>query len=165
MIENTFYPRILRLKDNSVSQKKIYFFSFWISVALFISVYVLKEEIVGRLFDSEFNSVQTIFSISIFPLLIMGISSTYVKVIYKKNLQFNLFLRSVTGILINVLLNYILINFYGVIGVAYATVISIFFLELIYDFFDKRTRKYHIFKLKSIFDFSVIKSMFNDPIR
>ena len=164
MIANTFYPKILKLNDNSLSQKKIYFFSFWISVALFISVYFLKEEIIGRLFDSEFNSVQTIFSISIFPLLIMGISSTYVKFLYKKNLVLSLFLRSLAGIFINVLLNYIFLNIYGVIGVAYATVISIFFLELIYDYLDKRTREYHIFKLKSIFDFRVIKSIFNDPI-
>lgn len=165
MIANTFYPRILRLKDNSLSQKKMYFFSFWISVILFISVYVLKGEMVGRLFDSQFDSVQTIFGISISPLLIMGISSTYVKVIYKKNLQLSLFVRSVIGIIINILLNYIFIDIYGVLGVAYATVISIFFIELVYDFFDNKTRKYHIFKLKSIFDFSVIKLMLNDSSR
>jgi hypothetical protein len=37
-----------------------------------------------------------------------------------------------------------------VIGSASATIISLIFIELIYDFFDSELRPYHKFKLKSI---------------
>ena len=160
MLANTFYPRILKLNDDTITQKKMYFMSFWNSVFLFIVVYIFREEIIGILFDDQFDSVQTIFSISVLPILIIGISSTYVKEMYKNDLQVNLFVRSLFGIFLNVLLNFIFIPSFGVIGVAYATVISVFSIELLYDFIDKKTRKYHISKLKSIFNIRLITSNF-----
>lgn len=160
MISNTFYPRILKLKDDTITQKKMYFFSFWTSVILFAVVYLFREEIMVRLFDEQFDSVQIIFNISVLPIILIGLSSTFVKEMYKNDLQVNLFVRSIFGIFLNILLNFLLIPLYGVIGVAYATVISIFCLEILYDFIDKKTRRYHISKLKSIFDLSLIKSNF-----
>ena len=41
--------------------------------------------------------------------------------------------------------------------VSYATVITVFALEIFYDFFDKKLREYHIIKLKSIFFFNCLK--------
>lgn len=160
MIANTFYPRILKLKDDTITQKKMYFFSFWTSVILFTIVYLFREDIMVRLFDEQFDSVQTIFNISVLPIILIGLSSTFVKEMYKNDLQINLFVRSLFGISLNILLNFILIPLYGVIGVAYATVISIFCLEILYDFIDNKTRRYHISKLKSIFDLSLVKSNF-----
>lgn len=160
MIANTFYPRILKLKDDTITQKKMYFFSFWTSVFLFLVVYAFKEEIMVRLFDEQFDSVQTIFNISVLPILLIGLSSTFVKEMYKNDLQVNLFVRSLFGIFLNILLNFIFIPSYGVIGVAYATVISIFCVELLYDFIDNKTRRYHISKLRSIFNIGLIRSTF-----
>jgi len=159
ILANTFYPKILKLKDKSYTQKKIYFVSFWSSVILFFIILIFKRYLLERLFDSQFDTVQVIFQISVIPMLIIGFSSVYVKELYKNNLQVNLFKRSIFGIIINIILNFILLKTSGVIGVAYATVISILVLEIFYDFFDKKTRKYHVVKLKSIFDFGIIKNL------
>ena len=114
----------------------------------------------ARLFDDQFDSVQTIFNISVLPILLIGLSSTFVKEMYKNDLQVNLFIRSLFGIFLNILLNFIFIPSYGIIGVAYATVISIFTVELLYDFIDNKTRRYHISKLRSIFNIGLIRSTF-----
>ena len=52
--------------------------------------------------------------------------------------------------MINVILNYILINLYGVIGAVYATLVSIIFSAIIYDFFDKDLRKYVKYKFSLV---------------
>ena len=79
-----------------------------------------------------------------------SISAVYFKVIYSVNLQKRLLLRSLSGIIIIVILNYYLIKYFGVYGSAIATLLSLIFIELFYDFFDKKLRPYHIFKLKAI---------------
>ena len=150
IMANTFYPKILLIKDQDITLKKMYFISFWSSVFLFISVMFFKEEILNSLFGKQYDSVQQIFNISAITLVVVGISSTYIKVLYKHTLQKQLFYRSLFGIILNVFLNLILIPLYGVFGVSYATIISIFVVEFFYDFFDPKTRKHHIFKLKSI---------------
>ena len=64
MLANTFYPRILKLDDDTITQKKMYFMSFWASVFLFIVVYIFREEIIVTLFDT-FNDV---FLVALFHL-------------------------------------------------------------------------------------------------
>jgi O-antigen/teichoic acid export membrane protein len=155
ILGNTFYPRILK-SNNDETLTKMYFFSFWAIFLLFIIIYFLRYNIIELLYNSEFANVQEIFNVSILPIAIVGISATYIKVMYKNNLQISLFKRSVFGIFLNIFLNYFLIQTYGVIGVSYATVSSIFIVEFIYDFFDYKTNPYHRHKLKSIFMFSFI---------
>ena len=98
-----------------------------------------------------------IFQISSFALLFIGISSTYAKVLYKHNLQQRMFFKVLFGIVLSISLNYFFIIKYGVFGVSYATIISIFILETMYDFFDDKLREHHIVKLQSIFNFKLLK--------
>ena len=88
----------------------------------------------ARLFDEQFDSVQTIFNISVLPIILIGLSSTFVKEMYKNDLQINLFV-DLFGISLNILLNFILIPLYGVI-VAYCY--FYFCLEILYDFIDNK---------------------------
>ena len=151
IIANSFYPKILKIKDNDQILSKMYFISFWSSSFLFLFIYILRGDIINLLFGDQFNYVKEIFSISCLPIIIMGLSSTFVKVMYKHSLQRYLFFRSIFGIILNVLLNLYFIPKIGIKGVAYATVISIFFVEIFYDFFNEKTRLHHITKLKAIF--------------
>jgi O-antigen/teichoic acid export membrane protein len=105
---------------------------------------------INTLFGEEFKTSLMIYNILIFIIIISSISAVYGKVIYSVNLQNRLLLRSIIGIMINILCNYFFIKAYGVIGSASATIISLIFIELIYDFFDSELRPYHKFKLKSI---------------
>lgn len=154
----TFYPRILNTKG-VVNQtiKKMYFISFWCSFLVFIFVYLFSDIIIDSFFSDKYVDVRHIFEISSFALLFIGISSTYSKVLYKHNLQQRMFFKILFGIALSISLNYFFIIKYGVYGVSYATIISIFILETLYDFFDNKLRKHHLVKLQSIFNFKLLK--------
>ena len=54
-------------------------------------------------------------------------------------------------LIINIILNYSLIDIYGVfLGAVYATLISIIFSSIVYDFFDKDLIKYLKYKFYSV---------------
>ena len=158
IFSETFFPRILKTnEDESKTIKKMYFFSFWVSIFIFLIVYILSDLIIKSIFNFKYIYVNDLFKISSLVLITIGLSSTYVKVLYKNNLQQNLFYKIIFGILLAVFLNYLLIPIFGVFGVSYATVITVFFLEIFYDFFDKKLRNHHVIKLKSIFYFNSLK--------
>ena len=158
IFSDTFFPRILKTKqDDSVTIKKMYFFSFWASVFIFLFVYTNSNFIINSIFNFKYIYVNDLFRISSLVFIIIGLSSTYVKVLYKNNLQQNLFYKIIFGIFLCVLLNYFFIQLFGVYGVSYATVMTVFVLEVFYDFFDKKLRNHHIVKLKSILFFNSLK--------
>ena len=105
---------------------------------------------INLLFGEKFESSLLIYNILIFIIVISSISAVYTKVIYSVNLQDRLLLRSIIGIFINIICNYFFIKAYGVVGSAIATILSLIFIELIYDFFDPKLKPYHQVKLKSI---------------
>lgn len=159
IIATTFYPKILEVKDNNERLiEKMYFFSFWSSVTIFISLFLVSDLLIDFFYSEDFLTVNKIFKISIIPISIAGISATYIKRLYSIQKQKNIFIRSIFGICINVLLNLKLIPIYGVIGVSISTVISILLMELVYDFFDPSLKNEHKFKLKSILNFNNIIS-------
>ena len=151
-----FFPKILLLETKETNKlKKIYFITFWISVSLFLFLFVFRNTIIDFVFDKNLYNVHEIFTISSFAIIFIGLSSTYVKVLHRESLQKLLFYRSLIGIAFNILLNYLLIPSYGILGVCYATVISLFYIEIINDFFIKKLRTHHLTKLKSIFYFKI----------
>ena len=120
------------------------------SLLLLTVCIVLGPFMINTLFGEKYESSVSVYYILIFILSTASISAVYFKVIYSVNLQKRLLLRSLSGIIINIILNYYLIKYLGVYGSAIATLLSLIIIELFYDFFDKKLRPYHIFKLKSI---------------
>ena len=70
----------------------------------------------------------------------------YVKNNLQKYYAFNVLL----GAIINILLNYYFIKLFGIIGAAYSTIITYFFIIFIFDFIIKKTSEITLLKLKSI---------------
>lgn len=50
-----------------------------------------------------------------------------------------------------------LITNYGILGVCYAIIFSLFFIEIFYDFLIKELREEHVKKLKSIYKYKWLK--------
>jgi O-antigen/teichoic acid export membrane protein len=155
---NTFYPRILKtINYNDQILKKMYFLSFWISAIVFSFIFFSGSYIINYLYGDNFPMALDVFKISSITLVIIGLNGTYNKVIIKNELNHLLFIKSIFGIFLCITLNFILIPNYGIIGVSYATVLSLFLSDIILDFFIKDLRKHHILKLKSILYFKTIK--------
>jgi len=153
VLSASFFPKIISESSFSLSStyiRKMYRYSFFMSLSLLIICFVLGPFMIDTLFGEKYESSLSLYYILIFILSTASISAVYFKVIYSVNLQKRLLLRSLSGIIINVILNYYLIKYFGVYGSAIATILSLIIIELFYDFFDKKLRPYHIFKLKAI---------------
>jgi len=153
ILSTSFFPKIVSEANYSLDSiyiKKMYRYTFVLSIMLFIVCFILGPFMIDLLFGEKFKSSLIIYNILIFIIVISSISAVYTKVIYSVNLQDRLLLRSIIGIMINIICNYFFIKAYGVVGSAIATILSLIFIELIYDFFDPRLKPYHKVKLKSI---------------
>lgn len=153
ILSTSFFPKIVAESDyslDSVYIKKMYRYTFSFSIFLLIFCLISGPIMINLLFGEKFESSLLIYNILIFIIVISSISAVYTKVIYSVNLQDRLLLRSIIGIFINIICNYFFIKAYGVVGSAIATILSLIFIELIYDFFDPKLKPYHQVKLKSI---------------
>lgn len=154
IISNTLYPKIIELSLNSDSENnslaKIYRYNFYFSILIFTIIYFLSQYIIILIFGNDFFDSIQIFKFLSLNLVFITLNSIFVKVLYSKDLEKRLMLRSFFGIIINLVLTLLLIKENGIFGVVISTLFSFFFIEIIYDFFDLKLRQLHIFKLKSI---------------
>ena len=157
IIATTFYPKIVKSLNDKKLLMRMYFLSFWVSLIVFLFVSVFSNYILDYFYLEKYTNVKQIFKISSFAILLGGLSSVYVKRLYALDLQKKVFFRSIFGIILNVLLNLMLIPNYGILGVCYATIISLFFIEIFYDFLIKELREEHLKKLKSIYKYKWLK--------
>lgn len=154
IISNTLFPRIIEIinsnKVDTDSLSRMYKLSFFVSLLIFAMLFLFSDVLVYNLFGLEFTQSILILKIIAFNVVIISVSSIYLRIIYSNNLESRLLARIIIGITINILLNLLLIQTYGIQGVAISTLLSLIILELFYDFFDIRLINHHIFKLKSI---------------
>jgi len=153
-LSQTFFPKIVELAKLNLNQSKtlsfMYRINFLSSSIIFISLLLFGEIILMFMFGEAFIKSNYILYILSFNIILISIGGVYSKVLYSNNLEKRLFIKIIFGLIINISLNIFLIRYYGVYGAAVATALALFIVEIIYDFFDKKLRKFHVFKLKSI---------------
>ncbi|MEO1953819.1 MAG: polysaccharide biosynthesis C-terminal domain-containing protein [Campylobacterales bacterium] len=95
---------------------------------------------IESLFTSEYIRSSSILVIHIWALVFvfLGLSST--KWMISENLQIYSTINTTIGAIINIMLNYYLIDYMGIEGAAWATLISYFFASYFCLLFWKKTR-------------------------
>ena len=152
VIALSLFPRIISEKNiKSTFISKSFKFSFYLGLILFIFLFFSGDKLIEILYGSQFYFSKGIFKVLIVAYIITSFSSVYIKLVYSRNLQNRLVYKMIIGITINIILNFIFITKFGVYGAAYSTILALFFLEFIYDFFDPKLREIHTLKFKSIF--------------
>jgi O-antigen/teichoic acid export membrane protein len=154
IISITIFPRII--SENKVMSpfiSKAYKLTFILGIMAYVLFYLSGDKIIEIIFGSEFEFSKGLFKILILGYLITSLSTIHLKIIYNNNLQNRLVFKVIFAIFLTVILNFILIEKYGVYGAAYSTLLTLFFLEFIYDFFDPKLRRLQILKLKSFLNF------------
>jgi len=149
MISASVFPAILKARKQSqelyLKRIQTLFDGFtWLSIIIAIVVSILSPFIIDILYGDKFATASTVLSIHIWAgvFVFLGVASS--QYLVAENLTRITFYRTVTGAIINIVLNLIFIPTYGIIGVAIATIISqatasvfsmIFFNESRYVFF------------------------------
>ncbi len=156
IICNSLFPSIINAKKNS---KKLYYeriqkiFVFLILIAYILSIftYFLSDSIIIIFYGQEYINAASVLSIHIFSVIFvyLGVSSGRWLIAENKTI-INLY-RTMGGMIINIVLNYFLIERYGIVGAAYASLISYIYAYYIFDIFRIDTRIIFILKTKSLF--------------
>ena len=146
----SFLPILLKNKNYQNELLKLNSICFKLSILSFIIIFSTSSFMIEFIFGQTYKDsilVTKILSISIIFVFFGVINEHwYVKNNLQKYYAFNVLL----GAIINILLNYYFIKLFGIIGAAYSTIITYFFIIFIFDFIIKKTSEITLLKLKSI---------------
>ncbi|MDB9893888.1 flippase [Flavobacteriaceae bacterium] len=157
MITQSIFPSFVNVyqKNNELFLlriKKGYKTLFYISLVFAIFVILFSKYLILTTYGNEYSESIQLLNFMIISILfnsIGAINSLYFKV---KNMQKKMMNRQWINVILNVLLNYFLIQKFGVSGAVYATIIATLVSAVIYDLFDKECREINQAKLE-IFNF------------
>lgn len=157
-ITGFFYPRILRLSSSEKSYDKLVFdycslILYGGLIAFLLSPFIMPF-LIKVIFGVEFINKQTVYSatfltFSSFLSCIAVVNSYW---IISKGLTWVRFMRVLSGFIINVTLNYILIPKIGFVGAAFSTLCSQFCMAFIFNLTTTQTRNFSVGVLLSSFD-------------
>jgi O-antigen/teichoic acid export membrane protein len=127
--------------------KKVYCYLFYGGVFVSICLYACSNLIIQYTFGDDYllsAVLLQVYSLAIILASIAAVNSIYLKV---TGMQKKIMNRQIINVFINVVLNYYLIQYYGVVGAVYATLIALFISSIFYDLFDKSLNEMNKIKL------------------
>ena len=155
VIASSWFPSIIAAKeiDETAYHRKLQgLLNYCVLLALFIAIPVsfcsrwLIEFLYGPHYIDSANVLMIHIWSSVFVFL--GVASSRWFVL--ENLQKYTFYRTLAGCVINILLNYLLIPTYGVIGSAFASVCAQFIASFLFNFVNRNTRQLFFMQMKAI---------------
>ncbi|MHA6249441.1 flippase [Pontibacter sp. CAU 1760] len=122
----SLFPAIINAKKKSAQQyekrmKDLYTLMLWMSVAFAGVLVVFAEELIILLFTEKFAPSISVLRISAFCLISLFLNAAFSKYIIAENLVKINLIRTVCSVAANLLLDLLLIPYYGVVGAAYAS--------------------------------------------
>lgn len=138
------------VKYNSLVQLTL---DFMVGIALLIAVVitVFSDDLIVLIYGDNYKSAAPVLAVHIWAsiFVFIGVAGSYWYL--TENLQKLSFYRTILGAIINIVLNYILIPTYGVLGSAIATVTAQAFSSYFGDLLSKETIPIFYIKTKAIF--------------
>lgn len=164
VLASSLFPAILNAKareDGSYQKRlqQLYDFMVIISFSVAIPLTFLSEWIIATLFGQAYIQAASVLTIHIWSgaFVALGIASS--NWLISEDLQKLSMLRTSLGAVVNIVLNFLLIPKYGIIGAAFTTLISQIVAAFVFDLFYKRTRGTFLMKLKSLLLLSTINKL------
>jgi len=155
IICNSLFPAIINAKiiSERLYQERIYkLFRLLVimSYMLSLTVYFLSDYIILGLYGLEFINASLVLTIHIFSAVFvyLGVASGRWLICEGKT-KVNLY-RNLIALFVNVTLNYYFINTFGIIGAAYASLISYIVGFYLFDLLLKETRLIFVLKSKAL---------------
>jgi len=128
-LTNSLFPAIVNAKKVSQEfynnrMQKLYDILAWMAIAIAILVSIFSSDIIRIIFGNEYNSAAPVLTIYVWAgvAVFLGVASS--QYLINENFTKLSFSRTFIGMVLNILLNFILIPKYGIIGAAVATLVS-----------------------------------------
>jgi O-antigen/teichoic acid export membrane protein len=157
-ITTSLFPAIVNAKQASEKvytdrMQKLYDLMVWMALVIAVPATFLSEWVINTLYGPTFIASATVLSLHIWAgiFVFLGVASS--RWYLTENLQKLFFYRSLTGVVINIGLNLLLIPRLGINGAAIATIISQVFSAWLFDLVNRRTQPVFWQKTHSLFPF------------
>jgi O-antigen/teichoic acid export membrane protein len=162
IIVNSLFPAILNAKKISrqlyLSRlQKLYDFLVWLGIVIAIITSFISDYLINLLYGKDYSSSSNILILHIWSGIFVFLGVSFSKFLISENFVKKALYRTLLGATANIILNFILIPIYGIIGAAIATIISQIFANYLYDLFDPDLREQFIMKTKSFIPIHLIK--------
>jgi len=149
------FPAILEAKNRSDEQyyaylQKLYDLMVWLSVSVALPMTFLATPIVKFLFGVDYVEAGTVLSIHIWAAVFVFLGVASGRWFLAENRQMLSLQRTVVGAIVNILLNFVLIPTYGVVGAAITLVVSQIVASWLFDGVNQITRKMFFMKLTAM---------------
>lgn len=165
VVGSSLFPAIVNAKKNSESLyfdrvQKLYDLMVVLAIAIALPLTFASDFLVNILFGEEFSQTGSVLSIHIWAgvFVFLGVSGS--KWVITENLQRYSSICLGTGMLANIVLNYIMIPNFGIIGAAVATLISQSISVLFAPLLFKKMRPSIRMMFKSLSFISIFKRVF-----
>lgn len=162
-LTNSLFPAIINAKKVSEEfynnrMQKLYDILAWMAIAIAIPVSIFSSLIISIIFGSEYQSASPVLTIYIWAgvAVFLGVASS--QYLINENLTKLSFFRTFIGMILNVILNFLLIPVYGIVGAAIATLVSYSLATFAIIFF-KRTIYQGMLMLKSLLLIDLVKGI------
>lgn len=152
---NSIFPAIVNAKNVSEEfynnrMQKLYDILSWMAIGIAVPVTIFSGLIINLLFGSEFSAASPVLTIYIWAGVAVFLSVASSQYLINENLTKFSFFRTFVGMVINVILNFVFIPIYGIIGSAVATLISYTIVAFVPSFNKRYTLQLKMM-LKSLF--------------
>jgi O-antigen/teichoic acid export membrane protein len=136
MIASSLFPAIINAKKVSeelyyLRLQKLYDLMVWMAIAIALPMTFLSDWVVHFLYGEQYNQAGGVLMIHVWTGLNLSIGIVWGKWIISENKQIITLYGYTLGVFVNVMLNYLLIEKYGIQGAAFATLISYFSISLV----------------------------------
>lgn len=163
-ISAALYPAIIigkKMSDGVYRERlqKLYDLITWIAIPIALVTSIFAVPICNLLYGSKFEFVGQVLTIHIWGGVFVYWGVITSKWFILEKLPYIVTLNTAIAAFSNIVLNYWFIPHYGIIGAAYATLISQAFSNFLILFFIPRTRSIGIIILKSLNGYRVLMSL------
>ncbi|WP_345976377.1 flippase [Sulfurimonas sp. HSL3-7] len=155
VIAASIFPAVIHAKKQSETLyyarlQKLFDLMVWIAIAIALPMSFFSDWLIDMLYGSPFHPSASVLIVHIWTgvFVFLGVASS--KWFIVEELQKLAFYRTFYGMLTNIILNLLLIKEFGIIGAAYATLISYGVAGFLFDFFNPKTRAVFYMKLNTL---------------
>ena len=144
-------------REYAIKTQKVFDFIIFCFLVTSLPIIIFSEKIINFLYGEVFSISSEILSVHIFCGFFVAINHIREKWIINENLQHYSFFMNVIGVIVNICLNIILIQSYGVIGAAYGTILAYLFVFLFTALVMKPIRPSFFMVVRAVVNISTLK--------
>jgi len=139
----SLFPMIVRIKKTSSTgyhRMKVYIFRVFLMISLGVAGFstIFSKEIIAITFGQAFDGASAVFAILMWASVFTTMGTITVRLLVVENIEKKILKITSVGLIVNFILNFILIPIFGIIGGAFATLLSLFSAYYLHDYFDKQ---------------------------